>query len=106
MTVKTYRDSILTVKRKGSLAAAGPTQYNRLLVLTRKGTFPDDRWLMYAQELAVLVSTPGGALWRTGNPHFADLRNAVDRVDADSGMDMKLRRDDRLGSTSSSTAST
>ena len=71
-------------------------QYNRLLVLNRKGTFPDDRWLMYAQELAVLVSSPGGALWRTGNPHFADLWNAVDQVDAGSGMDMKLRREDPL----------
>lgn len=69
-------------------------QYNRLLVLNRKGSFPDDRWIPYAQELAVLVASPGGALWRAGNPHFADLWTAVDEVETESGIDMKLMRDD------------
>ena len=68
-------------------------QYNRLLVLYRKGTFPVERWTVYAQELAVLVATPGGALWKAGNPHFADLWNAVAGVAPDAGMDMKLARE-------------
>ena len=69
-------------------------QYHRLLVLNRKGSFPNDRWGMYARELALLLSTPGGELWKAGNPHFADLWNAVAEVEVDKGIDTKFMRSD------------
>jgi hypothetical protein len=37
--------------------------------------------------------TEGGALWKRGNPHLADLWNAVAEVDVDEGMDIKLMRE-------------
>jgi hypothetical protein len=67
-------------------------QYNRLLVLNRKGSFPDERWELYAKELALLLQTKGGALWKAGNSHFTELWEAAGSVDAKHGMDMKLMR--------------
>jgi hypothetical protein len=67
-------------------------QYNRLLVLNQKGTFPDDRWGMYAKELALLLATEGGARWKVGNTHFIDLWKAVEAVDPGGGVDMTLLR--------------
>lgn len=64
-------------------------QYNRLLVLNRKGSFPDDRWHMYAQELASLLATPGGSIYKSGNPHFAVLWEAV--ADVEVGLDVKTQ---------------
>lgn len=61
--------------------------------MNHKGSFPDDRWPMYAQELSVLVVAPGGALWKDGNPHFADLWTAVEGMEVPEEMDLTILRD-------------
>jgi hypothetical protein len=70
-------------------------QYNRLLVLYKKGTFPKERWNTYANELATLLSAPGGVLWKAGNPNFSELWASVAGLESNNGIDMKLRRDSR-----------
>lgn len=67
-------------------------QYSRLYILYLKGSFPKDRWETYARELAYLISTPGGAQWKDGNPNFDYLWKAVESVPIARGIDMRLNR--------------
>ena len=76
--------------RFGFLFSSFVNQYNRLLVLNQKGSFPDHRWRMYAQELAVFIATPGGTRWKDGNPHFAELWTALEGVEVPQEMDLTL----------------
>ena len=70
-------------------------QYYRLLVLNQKGSFPTRRWNIYAKELAVLLASPGGSLWKAGNPNFSELWDAVAHIDPEPVIDMTLARHDR-----------
>lgn len=67
-------------------------QYGRLCILYLKGSFPEDRWETYARELAYLISTPGGAEWKEGNPNFDYLWKAAESAPSVGLIDMKLKR--------------
>jgi hypothetical protein len=65
-------------------------QYSRLFILFSKGSFPEDRWDVYARELASLLATPGGREWKESNPHFSYLWEAVEDIDPDLSLKKNL----------------
>ena len=54
--------------------------YYRLFMLYKGGTLDKKRWLIYAQEVAMWTSTPGGEAWKKANPGMVDLWSAVEGV--------------------------
>ena len=58
-------------------------QYLKLLRLTQQGGFPVAEWESYAREVAHIYRTPGGVLFRSLHPNYADLYEATDGLEAE-----------------------
>jgi hypothetical protein len=65
-------------------------QYLKLLRLTERGAFPAVEWETYAQEVAHLYRTPGGILFRSHHPNYADLYQATDGIRAEDVSPMRF----------------
>jgi hypothetical protein len=67
-------------------------QHYRLFNLYKRGALSEERWHVYARECAALMVTPGGVLFRSGNPELGEFWAYLDTIKVENVVNTTLNR--------------